>query len=99
MPKIISPGELEKDQYITILDYTSSNSNGDGKSWKNTKVKNLEHTFPGHAGKVFQIVHVELPFVITKLYHSPKIISNITIDTRTVNLMELSKEFVDAALM
>lgn len=98
--KIISDGELSVGQKVTVL------------AWKRLVVDELTGDFltggtqiqqrtiedNSFKGDVLEIKAVDLPFIIVKVLSNGILKKPIKMDTRRVDLMELSNEYVAALL-
>ena len=91
---IITPGELEVGQVLTIL------------KWKPRDVVHASMLFPttthtiqdtSYVGDVFTVKAIDLPFVILSRGKDPHNLGPITLNTDLVTLKELSPEFVKEA--
>lgn len=93
MSGITSPGELAKGQHITVLEWEPVVQEADGIFTTQT----ITHRDNSYKGDVLRVDSVCLPFVV---------VENLTgwgggpirLDTRRVSLMELSGDYVAAAL-
>jgi hypothetical protein len=98
MTKQISPAELAKGMFVTVLEnrpfvHQSEPLFGMGD------VQTITHTDRSGMGDVHTVLSVELPYVVirreSKYEHSR---FSHSIDTRRTTLMELSREYVEALL-
>lgn len=103
---MISPGELQAGQYITV------------HSWKPMEVTRFPSLFEMMSGEpsgdtatrthidrswcgdVLKVEALALPYITAKVLsrYASSISDVVKLDTRRVELMELSKEFVNSAL-
>lgn len=93
MNKVISPGELSKGQFITLLEWEPIVHEADG-FFRTTTYTVRDNSYKGD---VLQVVAICLPFIVVNNLNGCFGDNNIDLDTRRVKLMELTEEYVKAA--
>ena len=94
--KIISPGELAIGMFVTVYEWIpwDAPSFEGGLLGGTTMVKHTDHSW---CGDVLKVEAIQLPYVVVSLPNQGWLSSNVRLDTRRVNLMELTPEYVEAA--
>jgi len=94
--KIISTGELAVGQFVTVLNWKPIiiEEPTFGSFGETTGIQTRTHNDNSYKGEILEIKAVDLPFVVVKrVCYSG---NSFALDTRRVNLMELSEEYVKA---
>lgn len=92
MSKIISPGEIAVNQYLTVFEWEPVIQEPDGIFTTNT----ITYRDNSYKGDILKVTAVDLPFVVVERIYGFSFGSPLTLDTRRVKLMELSPEFIAA---
>lgn len=91
--KAISPGEIAKGMMLTVLEWEPIVHEPDG--YFTTTTRTIRDN--SYKGDVLEVQAVDLPFIVVKNHTGYSGERPITLDTRRVTLMELSRDFIEAA--